>query len=566
MFRLREFFNRTIYSSGMSLTLTPYPTTRIKAILKSLRLPVLRYLLRGYRSRTALCTSCYADSASSSELRLGHVLIRSFREGKSIFQERRYSKMSDTDDVEVIFDSKNKAKKCKEPLSPEVGVGSLEEREKSKDGAQSSEAEHQQGLHGSVLALNGVEYIDRIRLLANANPEEFWKIVDEKAMECSKRVYCERAWEEPEWKSHAICSAHERGRAFEFSVMTYNILAQHYVIEIPHLYRGCSSVALCWPARRRNLLREIVMNGCDDSFFIATTHLLYNPRRHDVRLAQMAILLAELDRLTFVGQDPSYGNKPRYKPVILCGDFNFGPVCPEYEFVTRGYFEFQSKFAGSLNTTDQWGQELRDEMLPLSVGITDTCQHVHVALERLRFKGINDHEIHDYFSSIGASVRFPPEKPRLAINERFWMNKCVPLEDQNMKWRDNMSEREHGEPCRVPKFVSDRDKSVRFPNLFRSGTLTHDLEFQSVYRHTMTDDDSTFHASTFQERWITVDHIFYTTPFHPKVGKRVENRLRLFSRQRMLQADHCELVGRIPTLGVPSDHYPLAARFLLYST
>ena len=30
---------------------------------------------------------------------------------------------------------------------------------------------------------------------------------------------------------------------------------------------------------------------------VATTHLLYNPKRTDIRLAQSALLLAELDRV-----------------------------------------------------------------------------------------------------------------------------------------------------------------------------------------------------------------------------------------------------------------------------
>lgn len=33
---------------------------------------------------------------------------------------------------------------------------------------------------------------------------------------------------------------------------------------------------------------------------VATTHLLYNPRRNDVRLAQTQLLLAEIERIAFV--------------------------------------------------------------------------------------------------------------------------------------------------------------------------------------------------------------------------------------------------------------------------
>jgi protein angel len=32
---------------------------------------------------------------------------------------------------------------------------------------------------------------------------------------------------------------------------------------------------------------------------VATTHLLFNPRRHDVKLAQTQIMLAEIERIAF---------------------------------------------------------------------------------------------------------------------------------------------------------------------------------------------------------------------------------------------------------------------------
>lgn len=35
-------------------------------------------------------------------------------------------------------------------------------------------------------------------------------------------------------------------------------------------------------------------------FVIATTHLLYNPRRNDVRLGQTQLLLAEIERIAFI--------------------------------------------------------------------------------------------------------------------------------------------------------------------------------------------------------------------------------------------------------------------------
>lgn len=34
-------------------------------------------------------------------------------------------------------------------------------------------------------------------------------------------------------------------------------------------------------------------------FVVATTHLLYNPKREDVRLAQVQLLLSEIEKISF---------------------------------------------------------------------------------------------------------------------------------------------------------------------------------------------------------------------------------------------------------------------------
>jgi hypothetical protein len=57
---------------------------------------------------------------------------------------------------------------------------------------------------------------------------------------------------------------------------------------------------------------------------------------------------------------------------------------------------------------------------------------------------------------------------------------------------------------------------------------------------------------------------FFRTPFNPRVGKREENRLQLLGRYRLLNPDQSSQIGAMPTYGVPSDHYPLMAKFLLH--
>lgn len=68
-------------------------------------------------------------------------------------------------------------------------------------------------------------------------------------------------------------------------------------------------------------------------FLVATTHLLYNPRRQDIRLAQIQVLLTELDR--HAERTDRNGHKT-YLPVILTGDFNLKPYSAPFNFITNG--------------------------------------------------------------------------------------------------------------------------------------------------------------------------------------------------------------------------------------
>ncbi|MEQ2197698.1 hypothetical protein XENOCAPTIV_002146 [Xenoophorus captivus] len=84
----------------------------------------------------------------------------------------------------------------------------------------------------------------------------------------------------------------------------------------------------------------------DPSSFVcvANTHLLYNPRRGDIKLAQLAILLAEIGRLSRL---PDGSNNP----VVLCGDFNSAPWSPLYRFLTTGCLEYQGMQIGMVRLT-----------------------------------------------------------------------------------------------------------------------------------------------------------------------------------------------------------------------
>lgn len=69
---------------------------------------------------------------------------------------------------------------------------------------------------------------------------------------------------------------------------------------------------------------------------VVNTHLLFNPRRGDVKLAQLAILLAEMHQM--VQSQKARGLSCN---LIVCGDFNSVPHMPLYQLITTGQLNYQ---------------------------------------------------------------------------------------------------------------------------------------------------------------------------------------------------------------------------------
>lgn len=109
-------------------------------------------------------------------------------------------------------------------------------------------------------------------------------------------------------------------------------------------------------------------------FCVATTHLLYNPKRSDIRTAQTQVLLAELDRMAY----HSKTNEPI--SIVLTGDFNDQPDSLTYHLIVDG----------EINTHDlelsRDNQNRTTKLLPVQLGITDHCQHHSVVMDNERTK------------------------------------------------------------------------------------------------------------------------------------------------------------------------------------
>lgn len=96
----------------------------------------------------------------------------------------------------------------------------------------------------------------------------------------------------------------------------------------------------------------------NQQLIVATTHLLYNPRRDDIRTAQLQVLLAELDRMS------EHTETKEPLPIILTGDFNCLQFSEPYRLVHGGRIDSNN--------------------LPLRLGIMDNCQHMNVTIHENR--------------------------------------------------------------------------------------------------------------------------------------------------------------------------------------
>lgn len=104
------------------------------------------------------------------------------------------------------------------------------------------------------------------------------------------------------------------------------------------------------------------------------------------------------------------------------------------------------------------------------------------------------------------------------------------------------------------KISHDIELTNDLVNMFQTGVLRHNLNFTSAYPITNQ------YVSTYQNRWILVDYIFFAA------GSTNTNGMKLLSYYALPSADECESVGlRIPNETLGSDHLSIAARFFLAS-
>ncbi|XP_070571025.1 protein angel homolog 2-like [Ptychodera flava] len=425
---------------------------------------------------------------------------------------------------------------------------------------------------------------------------------------------------ERQWIYTGLGRERNKRSGLEFSVLSYNILAQGLLNTNMDLYCDCPPDILDWNYRKQNILREIKdlipdimclqeveedpfnnffqpqlailgydgvfkkrtgdkQDGCaifyknsvfrlvkhklveyykpgvfpldrdnvgtivllqprdkkvaNQKICVANTHLLFNPKRGDVKLAQLGVLFAEIDNIAF--RKVTHGDV-KYHPVILCGDMNSEPYSPLYKFINRGKLQYDS-----LTRTEVSGQYKGQHwgFLPMplwkaKMGVTDTCQYVDIVDER----------------------RGKKEKTKQEDKE---------LKDKEVK--DDKDNKTVEEEDGWTEVTSSKHK-YGFSN-----TIKHSYNLKSAYTHRTADNQYEV-TSNHKRTNCTVDYIFYSVTSNIRDDHnrnysrhhhqhRREGKLKLLARLSLLSDSEATLMGGLPNRNNSSDHFSLLAKFLL---
>ncbi|KAM9713717.1 protein angel homolog 1 isoform 1-T1 [Dama dama] len=276
---------------------------------------------------------------------------------------------------------------------------------------------------------------------------------------------------------------------------------------------------------------------------VANTHVLYNPRRGDVKLAQMAILLAEVDKVARLSDGS-------HCPVVLCGDLNSVPDSPLYNFIRDGELQYHGMPAWKVSGQEDFSHQLYQRKLqaplwPSSLGITDCCQYVTschpTSSERRQYS--RDFLLRFRFCSIAC------QRPvGLVLMEGV---------------TDTKPER----PAGWAESVIEEDTSESEPDVPRTvGTIQHCLHLTSVYTHFLPQHGRPEVTTMPLGLGTTVDYIFFSAESCEN-GNRTDRRLyrdgtlKLLGRLSLLSEEILWAANGLPNPFCSSDHLCLLASF-----
>ena len=309
----------------------------------------------------------------------------------------------------------------------------------------------------------------------------------------------------------------------------------------------------------------------DNTFCVATTHILYNPKAGEVKLAQICYLLAELHKMA---TDTHNGD---LLPCILCGDFNSLPNSPMLQLLLEGMLDYSSLSAWSVSGYRRSANKYRPipvPLLPQSLGIGQDCSYSRKYTIRSEdVKGTSTSAINED-SRLHKRVH---SKVSMATscNEVIFIDDkkdVIVIDEQEISYKSetdqvSISRKEHvsvqcNEQNRCTTDISGINPlEIQEPKLKRikttlddqievtpTHTLTHPFKFDSAYpmprKGELSPTVTTYHMSACE----TVDYILYTPTTKRTPG------FHLVSRQALPSLHTLHQLGPQPNSVLSSDH------------
>lgn len=340
---------------------------------------------------------------------------------------------------------------------------------------------------------------------------------------------------------------------------------------------------------------------------VSNTHLLFNKKRGDIKLAQLSCLFSEIEEIARISPPAKGGSL--YHPIICCGDFNSTPFSPIYNFVVRGSLDYTGMNRDNLSGQSHFRHSyppmyaLTSNLIPWELGITTSCAK---RIEPLEMDGnscsnaerrenvqasgsrtLSVSSCHECSVNQAAQSDTSEENYRNAEN-RVGNSECLKPLGSRSSVQCNP---EHGKDLQSPQSSSslsrtDTTQSQSLNSMeHEEGRQTgepsekdvydactiqrHKFDFFSVYRHYFRGRQQEVTTCTFHDATgITVDYMF-VSPGWRQYCRRCGNYhgpLQLTGNLDLLtESDIWYLDDQgLPNKYLSSDHLSLVASFLLH--
>ncbi|KAL5248243.1 hypothetical protein ACHWQZ_G017431 [Mnemiopsis leidyi] len=269
---------------------------------------------------------------------------------------------------------------------------------------------------------------------------------------------------------------------------------------------------------------QIALFECSDGsqLCVANTHLLYNPRRGDIKLAQLSLILHHIQQT--VNPLQQCGGVP----VVFCGDFNTCPSAPLYNLLKYGKLQY-SEFTPD-KISGQKGFKKLHKVAPGLWNDKEMGFHEHGLVKRDENELAQCRETYRSLSQ-GSSL----------LAQSFRDLECSKCSDL-------------------------------YP--YKQGSISHNINFRSAYDHIDSDGKTKEVTTYIQNDARTVDYIWYSnhdnTPQNCAHGHSCDPHcsssvLTLKSKRRLLTKPELFNMGRLPNAILGSDHQALHASFTMHS-